>query len=71
MIDGVYVYCVDLPDGVNEMVTPCEDGYTVYIDAKQTREGMRESYDHAMKHIRERDHDKNITADEIEAEARK
>ena len=71
MIDGVYVYCVDLPDGVNEMVAPCEDGYTIYIDAKQTREGMKESYDHAMKHIRERDHDKNMTADEIEAEARK
>ena len=30
-MDDVFVYYVSLPPGVNEMVTPCPEGYTAYI----------------------------------------
>ena len=47
----VYVYIVDLPERVDEMVTPCFDGYTVYLNARLTYAGRVRAYDHAMRHI--------------------
>lgn len=48
-MDNIFVYIVDLP--VNEMVVPCLDGYTVYIDVKLSYAEQIESYRHAMSHI--------------------
>lgn len=50
-MDDVYVYLMELPGKVKEMVTPCEDGYTVYVDPRQTHAGMVRSYEHAISHI--------------------
>ena len=60
MVDqnSVFVYLRnDLPPKMHEFVTPCADGYTVYIDAKLDREHQCRAYDHALKHIENGDFD--------------
>lgn len=64
----VYIYIVDLPDRVNEMVTPCIDGYTVYLNARLTYAGRVRAYHHAMRHI-ERNDFEGFDIQEIEMEA--
>ena len=51
MADNVYVYLVDLPDRVDEMVTPCIDGFTVYISSRLSYAGRVRAYNHALRHI--------------------
>lgn len=57
-MDNVYVYLVDLPDQVREMVTPCVDGYTVYLNARLTYTGRVQAYHHAIEHIDRNDWEK-------------
>lgn len=64
----VYVYIVDLPDRVDEMVTPCIDGYTVYLNARLTYAGRVRAYHHAIRHI-ERNDFEGFDIQEIEMEA--
>ena len=56
MDDNVYVYVVDLPTGIHEMVTPCPDGYTIYLDISDSDNGRMLHYKHALKHIKRNDH---------------
>lgn len=56
MVD-VFVYCTKMPHGVHEMVVPCMDGYTVYIDADMTRNQQQRELLHALRHIDRHDHD--------------
>lgn len=67
MDDNVYVYVVDLPTGIHEMVTPCPDGYTVYLDSSDCHEDRMKHYAHALGHIIRNDH-KNGNVQEIEFE---
>ncbi len=55
MHDNVYVYYVNLPNGINEAVTECIDGYNIAIDPRQSMDGIRRSLDHALEHIRNDD----------------
>ena len=64
----VYVYIVDLPDRVDEMVTPCIDGYTVYLNARLTYAGRVRAYHHAIRHIERNDFER-MDVQEIEMEA--
>ena len=57
MVD-VYTYLVELPDQIEEMVVPCLDGYTVYIDANLTAERRVSAFRHALRHILHGDHEK-------------
>ena len=57
MVD-VYTYLVKLPDQIEEMVVPCIDGYTVYIDANLTAERRVSAFRHALRHILQGDHEK-------------
>ena len=50
-MDNIYVYFVHLPNGINEIVVPCADGNTIYIEITLDREGRLEAYRHALKHI--------------------
>lgn len=72
MVDNVYVYLVQLPSGVKEFVTPCSDGYTIYIDIDLPKTEQHEAYEHAMNHIRlgHFDLDNIQTVQEIEREVR-
>ena len=67
----VYVYLVDMPPQTHEIVTPCADGYTVYINATMDDKHRIEAYKHALRHIENGDFDiDNIaTVQEIEAKA--
>lgn len=57
-MDDVYLYRLDLPSGVHEMVAPCTDGsYTVYVSTRDTCERQLESYRHAIRHVQRRDHE--------------
>lgn len=67
MVD-IYVYIVDLPGRVDEMVTPCLDGYTVYLNARLSYAGRVEAYHHAIRHI-ERNDFENDDVQKIEEEA--
>ncbi len=68
-MDDVFVYLVDLPDGIHEMVTPCCDGYTVYIDSKLTDAERTKAYLHALEHIKRSDFEKD-DVQRIESEVR-
>lgn len=54
----IFVYLVELPDRVNEAVLECADGYTVYIDPRLSYDGRRRAYQHALKHIENKDFEK-------------
>lgn len=50
------------------MVTPCIDGYTVYLNARLTYAGRVRAYHHAMRHIERNDFER-ANVQEIETEA--
>lgn len=55
MTDDIYVYYVPLPEGVNEAVLSCLGGFTIYLDPRQSDDGLKRSYEHALKHIQDGD----------------
>lgn len=46
-----YTYFVPLPNGIKEMVAPCPDGYTIYIDVRLDVQQRISAYNHALRHI--------------------
>ena len=64
----IYVYVVELPFGINEMVTPCIDGYTIYISDRLDMDHARKAYEHALFHINNLDFEKD-NVNRIEAQA--
>lgn len=70
MRDDVFVYPVNLPDGINEFVVPCDQGYTVYIDARLDSFQFQRAYIHAVKHIENGDFEKT-DVQQIEHDAHK
>lgn len=63
----LYVYQIDLPYGVNEMVTPgSENDYTIYINSRLSDDAKKEALRHAIGHCRydfEREDVQEIEAD--------
>ena len=66
-MDDVFVYIIDINGKTNEMITPCADGYTVYIDDKLSPQGKLDAYLHAVKHLD--DFGSDASADELEQKA--
>lgn len=58
MDDDIFVYITDLPEGVHEAVTPCADGYTVYLDSGLWKSDRIKAYEHALRHIKNLDFEK-------------
>lgn len=58
-MDRIHIYLVDLPCKVHEMVTPCLDGYTIYLNARLSDQGRMEAYSHALNHILNNDFEKD------------
>ena len=71
MTDDIFVYIVDLPDSVNEVVAPCNLGFTVYLNAKLGYQGRVKAYTHALKHIENNDLESNEDINTIECIAHK
>jgi hypothetical protein len=67
-MDDIFVYCVSLPEGVYECVTPCLEGFTIYINKNLTQERKEEAFQHAIYHIKHKDFEKN-DVNEIERNA--
>lgn len=68
-MDDIYAYTVPLPVGVNEVVLPCADGYTVYLSDRLDHNGRLKEYRHAIKHITDGDFQKH-EVQEIEVDVR-
>lgn len=56
-MDDVFVYNTRLPDGISEMIVPCYEGYTLYIDEGLDEAHKARAYRHALNHVRKRDFD--------------
>ena len=54
-MDDIYTYLVPMPGGVREYVTPCSDGYTVYINDQLDEEHRLQAYQHAVHHVQNND----------------
>ena len=67
-MENIFVYKTKLPSKIKEMVSPCIDGYTIYIDESLDHESMLAAYNHAIKHIKSGDFDR-YNIQEIESEA--
>ncbi len=67
-MDDIFTYVVSLPDGVDEMVAPCADGWTIYLSDRLDRETMKKKHQHALRHIRGNDWEKE-DIQEIEVDA--
>lgn len=67
-MDDVFVYTVKLPTGVHEIVKPCLDGYTVYIDESLDDAHKLAAYRHALCHIMHNDFEK-YDIQQIESDA--
>ena len=66
-MDDLYVYMVDIKGKANEMITPCDGGYTIYIDDKLSPQGKLDAYLHAVRHVD--DFSSEESADSLEAKA--
>lgn len=66
-MDDIFVYIVDLPVGVAEMVAPCFGGFTIYLNARLSDQGREKAYLHAIEHV-ERDDWKHNDVQTIESE---
>ena len=67
-MDDIYVYLVDLPPSVTEMVTPCDFGFTIYLNAKLSYVDRVRAYIHALEHVERNDWEKdNVQRIELEA----
>ena len=58
-MDSIFLYFVKLPDGIDEVVMPCLDGYTVYIDENLSEQRQLKAYAHAVHHIRNNDFERS------------
>ena len=70
MTDDIYVYYTKLPEGVNEAVLSCFGGFTIYLDPRQSEDGLKRSYEHALRHIKNGDFFRT-DVQSIEAQAHK
>lgn len=69
-MDDIFVYVTKLPPRIYGFSCPCLEGYTVYIDEGLDERRRREVYAHELKHIRERDFEKE-DVQSIESSAHK
>lgn len=69
-MDDIYVYLVDLPSSVPEMIAPCFGGYTIYLNARLSYQDRVRAYLHALEHVERNDWEKNNVQD-IEKDAHK
>ncbi|MGN1381196.1 MAG: hypothetical protein ACI4W2_00120 [Eubacterium sp.] len=65
----IYLYRVKMNHKINEIVLPCIDGYTVYIDDSLDDVHALKAYRHALTHIHRGDCDVVQDVNRIEYEA--
>lgn len=65
----IYLYRIKMNCGINEVVLPCIDGYTVYIDESLDDIHALRAYQHALIHIYHGDCDTIRDVNRVEYEA--
>ena len=69
-MNDVYVYLIDMPYKVHEVVSPCLDGnYTVYLNSRLSYQDRVKAYNHALRHIETCDFECEEDIQTIEARA--
>lgn len=68
-MDNIYHYVIPLPYGVNEVVLPCYDGYTIYTADRLSTDEREEAYHHALRHVMRNDW-KKADVQQIERDVR-
>lgn len=68
MSENIYHYVISLPDGVDEAVLACADGYTIYTADRLGHEERLKAYRHALAHIQNNDFFSPHTVAHIENE---
>jgi len=62
--EDIFVSLINLPDGTNEAVSSNEDGtFSIFINARLSRDGQLRAYNHALKHIQRNDFHKEAIPD--------
>lgn len=70
VLDDKFIYLAELPAGVNEMVVPCCDGYSIYISERLDHAQRLNAIGHALLHIERQDFGKDdADIQEIESSA--
>jgi hypothetical protein len=69
-MDDVFVYILDMDPLIREQVVANNDGtYSVFINDYLSQEQRLKAYNHALRHIKNGDFDRNRDVDNIEYEA--
>ena len=63
----IYTYVIPMPHNVHGVVTPCSDGYTIYLNARDCYARQMQAYRHEEEHIRRGDFDR-YSVQQIEGE---
>lgn len=69
MNDNIYHYVVPLPEGVNEAILTCSDGYTIYTADRLDDDSRRNAFLHAIRHIKNKDFETELLVDVKELRA--
>lgn len=69
MTDNINILLVDMPTTIYSFVRKNLDGYTIVLNARLSQEDRLRHYQHELDHILNGDFEKDLTADEIEAQA--
>jgi len=67
--NDIPVRLVKLPCSIGGFVVQTEEGETIVLNSRHTREENLKTYAHELGHIRNNDFEKNASADTIETEA--
>ena len=67
-MDSIFIYIIDLPTDISEMVTPCEGGFTIYLNGRLSYADRVRAYCHALRHIEKDDWSKE-DVQKIESDA--
>ena len=54
----IYTYLIPLPVTIHGVTTPCEGGYTIYLNDNDCRARQQQAYRHEREHIRRGDFDR-------------
>lgn len=66
-VGDCFVYLAPLPHDVREMLTPCTEGYTLYLNERLTQNQRLRAIEHAFRHAQRGDFEKlNADVQEIE-----
>jgi len=69
-MNDIFVYIVDLPPSIPELIAPCDSGFTIYLNARLSYHDRVRAYTHALQHVERNDWERN-DVQKIEADSHK